>query len=378
MRLALILDHRGEPDRRAHPAAVRRLRWLLYELDPTIELGRTVAGDKHAGAGAPQGAASPNSLAERAAADLPRNWLARIRELTVQGPRPAARTYGRSLHRQGAPALLTVPGGRGRSTPPGSWPRSPTSAASRPRRSSRSTPASRRWGTRPRDPAAQTPPQPLRQPPAQRRPAHDRPHPSPRSRARPGEYIARRLQRRQDRQRSHPRPQTPPHPHSSTASSSPTPLDRGARTAVGSVSHWCLVRIRQPPGLRRAAYQWTEVITCHLRRPPVASALAAVHGIRRGLHAAPPTPASAFGWRSGRRAAPLACVPDGVAARFRCGARGPAGGPPRSPPHRPACGPARRRRRRPRAFRRGSPSGRPAPSRRGSGGRRARPPARGA
>ena len=49
--------------------------------------------------------------------------------------------------------------------------------------------------------------------------------------------------------------------------------------------------------LRSAAYQWTEVITCHLRRPPVASALAAVHGIRRGLHAAPPAPAHAFGQR---------------------------------------------------------------------------------
>ena len=36
---------------------------------------------------------------------------------------------------------------------------------------------------------------------------------------------------------------------------------------------------------------------CHLRRPPVASALAAVHGIRRGLHAAPPPPAHAFGRR---------------------------------------------------------------------------------
>ena len=38
---------------------------------------------------------------------------------------------------------------------------------------------------------------------------------------------------------------------------------------------------------------WTTVITCHLRRPPVASALAALDGIRRGLHPAAPAPADA-------------------------------------------------------------------------------------
>ena len=45
------------------------------------------------------------------------------------------------------------------------------------------------------------------------------------------------------------------------------------------------------PGLRLASWFVDLVITCHLRRPPVASALAAGHGIRRGLHAAAPTPA---------------------------------------------------------------------------------------
>ena len=49
-----------------------------------------------------------------------------------------------------------------------------------------------------------------------------------------------------------------------------------------------------PPRLRSAADRWTEVITCHLRRPPVASALAALDGIRRGLPAAAPAPAHAL------------------------------------------------------------------------------------
>ena len=56
------------------------------------------------------------------------------------------------------------------------------------------------------------------------------------------------------------------------------------------------VRARLRCPLRSATSRWwTLVITCHLRRPPVASALAAGRGIRRGLHAAAPTPAHAFG-----------------------------------------------------------------------------------
>src|SRR5215218_9231613 len=50
---------------------------------------------------------------------------------------------------------------------------------------------------------------------------------------------------------------------------------------------------------------WTVVITWHLRRPPVASALAALDGIRRGLHVPAAAPADAFA-SDRRRAAPLA------------------------------------------------------------------------
>ena len=63
---------------------------------------------------------------------------------------------------------------------------------------------------------------------------------------------------------------------------------------------YCLTKVRQIAsrgGCDLPRLLWTEVITCHLTRPPVASALAAVHGIRRGLHAAPPAPADAFGRR---------------------------------------------------------------------------------
>ena len=63
---------------------------------------------------------------------------------------------------------------------------------------------------------------------------------------------------------------------------------------------YCLTKVRQIALAAACDWPrllWTEVITCHLRRPPVASALAALHGIRRGLHAAPPAPAYAFGRR---------------------------------------------------------------------------------
>ncbi len=61
------------------------------------------------------------------------------------------------------------------------------------------------------------------------------------------------------------------------------------RTMRVRCGFYCLTKVRQ---IALAAAEiwprllWTEVITCHLTRPPVASALAAAHGIRRGLHAA--------------------------------------------------------------------------------------------
>ena len=74
----------------------------------------------------------------------------------------------------------------------------------------------------------------------------------------------------------------------------------GSRRSLRVFGHGCRLCDR----LRR---WWTEVITCHLRRPPVASALAAVHGIRRGLQVSAAAPAHAFG-RQSRRVAPLTCV----------------------------------------------------------------------
>ena len=71
-----------------------------------------------------------------------------------------------------------------------------------------------------------------------------------------------------------------------------------------------------PPRLRSAAYQGTVVITCHLRRPPVASALAAGRGIRRGLLAATPAPAHAFG-SDLRRLAPRPAAASGSERTFR-------------------------------------------------------------
>ena len=72
------------------------------------------------------------------------------------------------------------------------------------------------------------------------------------------------------------------------------------RTMRVRCGFYCLTKVRQIAsrgGCDSPRLLWTEVITCHLRRPPVASALAAAHGIRRGLHAAPPAPAHAFGRR---------------------------------------------------------------------------------
>ena len=71
-----------------------------------------------------------------------------------------------------------------------------------------------------------------------------------------------------------------------------------------------------PPRLRSAAYQGTVVITCHLRRLPVASALAAGRGIRRGLLAATPAPAHAFG-SDLRRLAPRPAAASGSERTFR-------------------------------------------------------------
>ena len=72
------------------------------------------------------------------------------------------------------------------------------------------------------------------------------------------------------------------------------------RTMRVRCDFYCLTKVRQIAsrgGCDWPRLLWTEVITCHLRRPPVASALAAGHGIRRGLHAAPSAPADAFGRR---------------------------------------------------------------------------------
>src|SRR3978361_778813 len=71
-----------------------------------------------------------------------------------------------------------------------------------------------------------------------------------------------------------------------------------------------------PAGFDWPRLLWTEVITCHLRRPPVASALAALHGIRRGLHAAPPAPAHAF-VSDLRRLAPRPAAGSGSERPFR-------------------------------------------------------------
>ena len=59
------------------------------------------------------------------------------------------------------------------------------------------------------------------------------------------------------------------------------------------------------------------VITWHLSRLPVAFALAAVDGIRRGLHAAVAAPAHAY-VGDPRRVAPSACVSPELGALVPC------------------------------------------------------------
>ena len=137
--IALVLDHRANliVERTRLQS---RLRWLLYELDPTIELaGRSLDNMQILERLKRRLAKQPPSVLLRICREL----LARIRELTVQVRALAARpaTAGSpATRRRCSPSRVSA-----RSTPPGCWPKSPTSAASAPRRSSRSTPASPRW-----------------------------------------------------------------------------------------------------------------------------------------------------------------------------------------------------------------------------------------